>query len=159
MYCPNNGTAPSEPANHFTLVTTSSLSPLGGPVVDTAVLVKNELTGKYCRVVIRSDVPVEQSQQIKCDVEDPSLATPMVFNGTHVTTEQGQTLTNPCSSCPLYLGGGGTPGSIDPCERSSTVLHAWRGSALLPAHAGGADSSSLFQCIECAWFSLIVPLH
>jgi hypothetical protein len=123
----DNSTTSSGPGGEFSLVGASSLSPLTGLSVNSAVLIKNVLTGQYCRVVTRPGVPVDESQQIKCDVSDPSQATSMVFNGTYITTQQGQPITNPCGSCPVYLGGIGTPASIQPGEPSehlSTTAHS-----------------------------------
>jgi hypothetical protein len=120
LYCPDEGSPSSGPGSEFSLFAASSLSPVNGLSVNSAVLFKSVLTGKYCRVVTRSGVQVDESQQIKCDIDSPSLATPMVFNGTYILSEEGRPITSPCDSCPVYIGGSGTPGSINPGERTAS---------------------------------------
>lgn len=71
-------------------------------------------TGKHCRVV-----PVGSLQQIKCDMDIPDQATPLVFTGDGFTY-QDQPITNPGGNQPLYIGGPGTPGTVIP---AGMVLH------------------------------------
>lgn len=113
MYC--NDTDSDDKATHFSFFGTNSLSPLSPLPPGSKVFMKSELTGKFCRVLTNLAEPPGKQQNIFCDLDDPSGATEFTYTGSGFAV--GPTpVTKPCSGCPLYVGGGGTPGGPEPCE-------------------------------------------
>ena len=119
MYCPNSSSSPPPgPESQFEVYSADSHAAVIGQLhVPSAVLLRSVKTGKYCRVVVRTDVPSGQQQQVKCDLDSPQGASQVVYNGTSITF-QGQTLSSGgCSACPVYLGQSGSNSSIVPGGR------------------------------------------